>query len=100
MKGSTSQKLCWLGNSGRILVSGTSGRKDGRYCSIFDIRQINSGPIIHKKLDNENFDTQLHFDETLSMLFMVNLGQQTACHYFYYTDPDLVEDLGDGSSCL
>lgn len=38
MNGAQSSRLQWIGNSGKILVSGTCGYNNTRHYSIFDIR--------------------------------------------------------------
>ncbi len=45
----------WLGNSGKIITLCTSADDNSRYIQIYDMRSINEGPLIYKKLDDFDF---------------------------------------------
>jgi len=64
----------WIGNTGQILTMGSSTYNDGRQYSIFDVRSLANGPVVTRKLDNNNFSGQFHFDQATNMIFMTNRG--------------------------
>lgn len=65
----------WLGNSGKIITLCTSADDNSRYIQIYDMRSINEGPLIYKKLDDFDFPCQIHYDEIFNLFFVINRDQ-------------------------
>lgn len=76
-----SLKMKWLGDSGQFVILSSNGNNSGRNIKIFDIRQMSTGPILERKLDNHNYNADIHYDDNFKLLFVVN-RRQTFCQYF------------------
>ena len=60
----------WIGNSGKIITLCADNNE--RYIQIYDMRSINEGPVIFKKLDDFNYPCQIHYEEAFGLFFVVN----------------------------
>ena len=88
--GHNAQQMKWIGNTGQILTMGSSTYNDGRQYSIFDVRSLANGPVVTRKLDNNSFGGQFHYDQATNLIFMTNRGQNM-CQYFHYNDGNLLD---------
>ena len=76
-----SLKMKWLGDTGQFVILSLNSDNSGRNVKIYDIRQMSTGPILDRKLDNHNYNADIHYDDTYKLLFVINRGQ-TFCQYF------------------
>lgn len=71
-EGSKAQRLSWVGNSNHIITHGWSAYNE-RQWAIFDTRNIET-PLTIKKLDNNNLQAWIHYDDSINVLYVVNKG--------------------------
>ena len=57
----------------------------GREYSIFDMRYLAKGPVCTKKLDNFDYNAQIHYDDSTKLFFVANKKDAT-CQYYFYSD--------------
>ena len=81
-EGSKSQRLTWIGNSEQILTQGWSAYMERQY-AVWDPRDLTK-PLTLKKLDNNNQQANLHYDDDTKTVFILNKGHPQAQMFFMH----------------
>ena len=58
------------------------------------MRYLAKGPLCTKKLDNLDFNSQIHFDQATKLFFVANKNEST-CQYYYFNNGHEVSDQYD-----
>ncbi|CAH2355950.1 coronin-like protein [[Candida] railenensis] len=96
--GAKPSRICWLGNTDRILTTGFSRLSD-RQIGIWNVKDISAGPIDGFIVIDSSSGVLIPFyDESTSILYLAGKGDGNIRYYEYESETDELYEISQYSS--